>query len=160
MRLRGRKAAKVLKALIDKQRLTIELPPPYSAQQVRLVEWYKHLGNVVTMGGSMMQEMTNRMTATMSAYIPLAIKIFGSPHVTLELKMQFVDTLLLTRLLYNSHTWVLKPGETKKLNSTYMRVLRRIVQDCRHGPCVHSDLQVRRSLNAPSIECFVFKKNV
>ena len=71
-----------------------------------------------------------------------------------------MTSLVLSRLLYNTQTWVRQLPAIKKINCVYMRVLRRILGDCRYGPCVFSDLEVRRQLRQPSIDCLLLRRRM
>ena len=48
----------------------------------------------------------------------------------------------------------------KKLNCVYMRVLRRIADDCKFGHCAYSDAEVRRLLCQPSLDCLLMRRRM
>eukprot|EP00973_Karenia_brevis_P002289 307810-Karenia_brevis.AAC.1 len=97
------------------------------------------------------------MKSALAAYMPLAIKIFGSPHVCDWLKQSSLWSLILSRLLSNSHIVAPTARYTKLLNTVYMRVLRRMCNHCRYGTKTIKDIDVRRKLSAPSIDCLLMR---
>ena len=75
--------------------------------------------------------------------------------------MFFCRALVLSRLLYNVVTWTMTVTALGKLNTAYMRVVRRIAGECRFSASTElSDLQVREKVNAASIDCIVFVKRL
>ena len=83
-------------------------------QFVHVVTCFKHLGGHVTADGGLGTEATYRSSSAMQAYVPLAGKIFGSPHVAAQIKQSFCDSLVLSRLLYNAQIWVPKQRDMCK----------------------------------------------
>ena len=78
-----------------------------------------------------------RASSATSAYVPLAVKLFGSNHLYLALKLNYFQSFILSKLLFNSHVRVLRAREVAFLNNLFLRVLRRIADAMRFGPgCV------------------------
>eukprot|EP00972_Heterocapsa_arctica_P011817 1731525-Heterocapsa_arctica.AAC.1 len=77
----------------------------------------------------------------MSAYSPIAVKAFGSELISTILKLSFARSLILSRLLFNVHTTVPTARDTMAYNGVYMRVLRHIAGDARHGHAEYTDIQ-------------------
>jgi len=97
----------------------------------------------------------------MSAYCPLASRIFGSQIISVWVKLHFMNSLVLSRLLHNVHTWVVHPKALGQLNNVYMRVLRRIADRLRYDEtCESSDLEVRTMLSQASIDCLLQKQRL
>ena len=76
------------------------------------------------------------------------------------MQCQFVQTLVMSRLLFKAHVWTLRHKDTVLLHRQYMRALRRIAgagwkSNETTPPITHSE--VRRRLGAPSIECLLIK---
>jgi hypothetical protein len=107
-----------------------------------------------------MYDARHRCSAALTAYVPIATRIFRSHFIGPWLKLHFMSSLVLSRLLYNTQTWVQELPAMRKINGVYMRVLRRILGDCRYGPCVFSDLEVRRQLGQPSIDCLLLRRRM
>ena len=86
------------------------------------------------------------------------MKVFGSKSVCLSLKLTFFESLVISRLLYNTQLWVIGSTSShtavRRLNTVYMQVARRIADCARYGQerC-DTDLGVRRKLSIVSIEC-------
>ena len=88
----------------------------------------------------------------------------GPPKIHLFIKLWFLESLILTRLMFNVHLWVAQPRELQKLNRAYMRVARRIAGQSLYAGRVGeqrehnlTDLQIRRQLCIPSIDCLVIR---
>ena len=97
----------------------------------------------------------------MSAYCPLASKIFGSCRINVWLKLLFMHSLVLSRLLYLVCLWGNRPKPLSLLNGVYMRCLRRIAGECRFGASgTLTDLQVRQKLVQPSLDCLVCRRRL
>eukprot|EP00973_Karenia_brevis_P032839 4533990-Karenia_brevis.AAC.1 len=91
----------------------------------------------------------------MGAYSPLAVKIFGSPHIGHHLKLIFKQALVLSTLIFNAHVRVLDGRCLSILNCVYMRVVRRIVNCCRFNSDTFCDLEVRKLARVPSLDCLI-----
>ena len=91
----------------------------------------------------------------MAAYSPLAVKLFGSPHLGHHLKLVFLQALIMSTLIFNAHVRVLDSRALSVLNAVYMRVVRRIVGQCRFDSSAVSDREVRKMAGVPSIDCLI-----
>ena len=92
----------------------------------------------------------------MTAYGPLCVKLFGAKNISASLKISFADSLVFSRLFFGTEIWC--DEVTNKsicvLNTMYMRVLRRICDECRYGQNASmSDVEVRRKIGCRSITC-------
>ena len=145
LRYRGKGATKRL----EKRRvgpdnsLAIKVPG-YDSTCITVVNKYKHLGGIIMDDGSSYCDAQAKAQSAMSAYVPLAAKIFGSPRICEPLKMSFLWSLVLSRLLFNAHVVVPTAKYMKVLNVVYMRVLRRICNECRYGEKKIRDVEVRK----------------
>ena len=108
------------------------------------------------MGGAIIEDARLKEQSALGAYMPLASKIFASPMVDVLTKFAFMWSIIMSRLLFNVHVVVPTPTYTKILNGVYMRVLRKIAGCSRYQRC-ETDLQVRRNLKMPSIECILVR---
>ena len=154
LRYRGHGGAKRLE---QKRRSdgSLGFPIPGSFSFVNIVEKYKHLGGVVCCDGNLQPEAIGRCRSATATYVPIGAKVFGSSAVNRELKCTFLWSLVLSRLLFNSHILVPTLRYVKTVNFVYMRVLRRI-GDC-SSEQRESDLAVRWRLKMPSIECILIR---
>ena len=92
----------------------------------------------------------------MKAFIPIAVKIFGSSSIGLQRKILLANSLIISRLLYNVYTWFTFCNTHRKIiNTMYMRVWRRICGAPKRAGNTTSDFTVRSALAVPSIDCAV-----
>ena len=142
-------------------KIKVPLPKPFEHILLNIVAKYKHLGSIVAMDSNDTYDAKLRSSSAMSAYCPLAAKVFGSCRINLWLKLLFMHALVLTRLLYQVCLWGNKPKPFRLLNCVYMRCLRRIAGDCRFGASdTLSDLQVRQKLVQPSLDCLISRRRL
>jgi len=150
----GCTAAREARRIGPRGEMRLLIPGSAPQASVTVVNQYKHLGSVATDSGNLFLDAKHKKANAMQAYTPLSTKIFGSPALPLPLKMQFVWSLVLSRLLYACHTVVPSVRYVKELNSVYMRVIRRVFGFVRFGPS-EPDLEVRQRAKVPSIDCLL-----
>ena len=138
--------------------VSVALPTQATAKHVKVVDKYKHLGSITAINNSDMYEIQHRCAEATAAYVPLSGKLFGSPAVGVWLKFHFMDSLIMSRLLYCVHNLTVSPKAIGKLNNVYMRVMRKISGHCRFSVSDNiSDLQVRELCAKPSIDCLLVR---
>ena len=158
IKYRGRNATRKLDARRTPEGKCIRIN---DTDRLFLVDEYKHLGGIITSDGIIMPEVNQRASSAMSCYGPLATRVFGSTAVSLTLKKHFLQSLVMSKLLYNTQTLTMTTTGLQKLNVPYMRVLRRIVGEPRYNEhCANSDLGVRRTLGMPSIDYVVLHRRL
>jgi hypothetical protein len=159
---RGKHASLEKRRLFVTNDAKIKLPANAGADHLRIVQHYKHLGSVIGPDGSSAADAPVRVRSAMTSYAPLAVKVFGTLSIARGVRIRLAHALVSTRLLYNVQTWSsLTSCMYKKLNHVYMRVLRRIAGACRFGKeCKWSDLDVRRVLHAPSLQCLITQRRL
>ena len=96
----------------------------------------------------------------MSAYSPLAVKVFGSPHLGHWLKNALFQSLVNSTLLFNAHVRVLDGRALDVLNGVYMRVVRRITGHVRFEGGGLTDHEVRKVGCFPSIDCLIQRARI
>jgi hypothetical protein len=140
----------------------IKLPAGADKPHVVVVQAYKHVGSVIAVDANFMADAEHRKSVTLNAYAPIATKIFGSPAVPLFLKMCFLQSLILSRLLFGTQSWTtLAVGAIKRINTVYMTVVRRIGNAMRFKATDNiSDYEARKAINAPSIECLLLRSRL
>ena len=113
---------------------------------VRVVNSYVHLG-------STMADVERRHNACMQSYAPIAHSVFGNCCFRVKDRVSLARSLCFSRLLYNVHVWSsLSPWAVRRLNSGYMRVLRRIAGQPKHKAQVSG--QTRKSACASTCQRF------
>ena len=129
---------------------------------LRIVRCYKHLGTYIDALGVTHGNVIERAKLALGAYSPIAMKVFGSPLISTSYKMCFLKTLVMSKQNFNVHLMIPSAKDIKKLNSTYMRGLRRIAGEMRYdnNDKGKSDLQVRWQMGAPSIDCILLTARV
>ena len=157
---RGKGATKALQARRTQSgKIAIRIPDAprnSSLGMLHVVNVFKHLGGHITVDGGVGPELSYRSSSAMHACAPLAGRVFGSHKIGVNAKHDFADSLIISRLCFNSHTWTIKDKGLAKLNSTYMRVYRRIHGHCRYKANDNiADLAVRRIGGIPSIDCLL-----
>ena len=125
--------------------------------RLHIVRRYKHLGGYVQSEGGLLSEARWRAQQAMAAYAPMAYRVFGCPAVCLWLRYLLLQSMILSRLLYMVHTLVPTPKFVQVIQSVYMRVLRRMHDQCSYQRTEESDLELRRRIQQPSIDCLMMR---
>jgi hypothetical protein len=152
LQYRGKNATSHLDSRRYNGKLMIPVPNSSNAF-VNVVMSYKHLGCVTSLSSSDTGDAKHKASSAMQAYSPLAVKLFGSPEIPAGMKLSFMQSLVLSRLLFNAHVIVPSAAFLNNVNAVYMRVLRRITGDMRFSEDTVSDIEVRRKVGMPSIDC-------
>ena len=157
---RGKHAAEHMREKCCEDSFVFPLPPNASASHVSIVKTYKYLGSYVSSNCSLFDDAVHRVSLALNAYAPIAARVFGSKSASLRVKLLFFASLVCSRLFCNTELYVFGGSSSiatlRKLNTAYMRVLRRIAGEMRFGQCV-KDIEVRESLNVCSIDCHLRK---
>jgi hypothetical protein len=123
---------------------------------LRVVESYKHLGTRVDNSGMNVGNILSHCRNALSAFAPLALKVYGSELIAVQYRLLFFLTLVISRLLFNLYIIRLKPRDIKRLNSVMMRGFRRILGDMRFSSDTEfTDIEVRRKLGVKSIDAYL-----
>ena len=164
--LRGKHAEPQKQKLLKRDgEVVIPLPPDCGHPWLRVVRRYVHLGSGLDGSCGPGPDVQIRTTSAMSAFTPIAKKVFGNPWVARSVRLRLLSSLILSRLLYNVATWsVLPQAAYNKLNSVYMRVLRRIADCTKYSAeSAHtsgSDAYVRTLLGVPSLQCLILQRRL
>ena len=95
--------------------------------RVRIVRVYRHLGARVGPTSNLNPEVANRISSASSVYRPLSSRVFGAQWASSAVRLSLADSLHTSRLLFNSEVWPpLSPAAGRRLQASYMKVLRRI----------------------------------
>ena len=165
---RGTNAAKFMDEKCANGAATFGLLGKASASHVCIVEKYKYSGSIVSVTGSYYNDAVHRVSVALNAFAPIAVRVFGARSVSIQVKLMFFESLVCSRLFYNTELYVFTCSSSinalRKLNSVYMRVVRRIAGEMRHGQKIcmkdthteyqeetHWDKEYSR-LEAPSVQ--------
>ena len=97
----------------------------------------------------------------MAAYSPIAIRVFGAPHIRLALKLFFVTSFVLSRCNFNIHIFDPEPFLIKRLNRVHLRVVRRIANKINGvNECLCTNQEARRIIGVPSIDCILTRARI
>ena len=108
------------------------------------------------MSGSLVPEARHRSSSALSAFIPLASKVFGSAAIARGTKVRLGTSIIVSKLLFGVHVWSTFSGSARRaLNKVYMKLWRRIAGDPNFGSAKFSDLRVRQLLRIDSLDCAV-----
>ena len=144
----------------DAGNIAIRLPCAAGRDELHVVDRYRHLGGIVSISGTLLPEAHQRASSAMAAYSPLAKRVFGATEIHVSLRLLFATMLVVSRLAFNVHTWVVTVPALRVINGPYMRVLRRIAGAMRFGPGAPSDYAVREQLQQPSIDCLIMRRRL
>ena len=109
LRYRGKHASEAFEHRRLDGKLAVKLPASRGNQVLHVVDAYKHLGGHVTITSNLVPDAKHKASNAMSAYCPLATRVFGSRILSVWTKLHFMCSLILSRLLQNVHTWVMNP---------------------------------------------------
>ena len=93
------------------------------------VKTFKYLGSIfkydqLSTGD---EEMTNRMNLAQNKFAAMK-NLFTNHHIHLPIRLQFFNSFIRSRLTYSCQTWTLTKTQLTKINSTYCRLLRRMIK--------------------------------
>ncbi|DBA66319.1 TPA: hypothetical protein ACH3X2_14336 [Trebouxia sp. C0005] len=95
--------------------------------QLEVVSQFKYLGSVFTSDCTLDAKMTHRVTAANSAFQQLRrVNIWSSRALTLSVKMQFFQCIVMSVLLYSGEKWTVVKQHISPLAVSQMNCLRRI----------------------------------
>ena len=104
----------------------LAIPVPGCDQHVRVVAKCAHLGSVLTPCGNDVPLARARAKASMEAYGPLSLRVFGALHLPQAIRLQLLSVLVYTRLLFNIHIVDLSINALRIVGRTYNRAMRRV----------------------------------
>ena len=154
IRFRGSGSQVVLERRRVDGKVSIPIPGNPSAC-LTIVDQYKHLGCITSLNATSIADARLKERNALNAYVPLATSIFASKHVFYWVKLLLMDSLVLTKLLFNTHVVVPSRQYTKRLSNIYMRVLRCIFGEPRFQRTEHTDFAIRQLMQRPSVDCLL-----
>ena len=154
LRMRGKGAREVYAETVATHNGTQVVVLPGGAGLLNVVSTYKHVGTTVREDGSMAAEVGKRCSEALAIYCPLASSLFGCTSVSPSVRLHLAESLVFSRMCFNSCVWQeLTPAQERRMNNTYMRVLRRIHGSSKgSGGWTTSDATVLEQLGMPSLE--------
>ena len=110
---------------------------------LQIVKRYKHLGSFIQENESLDADALHKSRAALCAYSPLAYRVFGSDARCAWLKFQLMNSLIISRLLNGAHVVCPNTSYIRRLQSVYMRVLRRMYGESSFERTCHTDRETR-----------------
>lgn len=96
--------------------------------RVRAVASYKHLGVRFQMDSDLDHELQCRLGQARTAFHEVRRPIFGNRHISCQARLQLLQSLIFSKLMYGAGTWYEVPRRgIQKLESAVMRYYRSIV---------------------------------
>ena len=142
----------------------VQLDPSCGCASLRIVSNYKHLGCKFGADCKAGPDTEHRVSTAMSSYCPLSQKVFAATEISRQVRMRLFFSLVVSRLTYCVHTWSsLSRPAYKRLNSVYMRGLRRIAGKSRfnkESAKLATDKEVRQELGAMSLQCLLVRRRL
>ena len=126
---RGRKAPAVRSQTFvnDKGQIGIEIPQDGNAR-LHLVGQYVHLGTCFGQGLHFGGEINRRIGAATTTFRQLAKPLFANRRISIPTRLQLLEALVCSKLMYNSGVWPQLTGrQHQKLEHTIIGWQRRII---------------------------------
>ena len=94
--------------------------------EIEVVQDFTYLGSSISNSSDMTKELNCRTGKAATAFNQLS-KIWNSKKISLNLKLRFYNSNVLSTLLYGCETWHLKTSQEKKLGTFDLKCLRKIL---------------------------------
>ena len=135
---------------------SLSIPVPNSSVMLRIVPEYAHLGSFIRATSESWKLVSHHVSAALTAYAPIAKKVFGSALIPVAYRIMFCHSLIMSRLTFNLHIAILGPRLLKRAASVYHRVLRQICYEQRvSADEIISNSAVRHKLGVVSIDALL-----
>jgi hypothetical protein len=106
--LRGEGKKRILQeTAVSGNSIAVHLPDPHLSLQLPVVLSYKHLGTWVQNDAKPLRAIRSRISAAKQAWAPLVRPFLSKKGILLRTKLQVFESLVLSRFLFNAHTWSL-----------------------------------------------------
>ncbi|TWW62323.1 hypothetical protein D4764_04G0009700 [Takifugu flavidus] len=106
-----------------------ENPPSITINNYTLeaINTFTYLGSTITENLSLDVELSRRIGKAASTFRKLTERVWDNGKLTTHTKVQVYRACVISTLLYGSETWTLYSHQERRLNSFYLRCLRRIL---------------------------------
>ena len=133
---------------------SLNIPVPQCDMRINVVDRYRHLGTIVMANCNDVPNARLRAKSAKEAYGSLALRNFGSGHISAPLKLSLYMSLVESRNSFSMHIAPPSFNALRIVASVYNRALRRIAGTPRFERDEHalSNLEVRRTLKVPSYD--------
>eukprot|EP00438_Fugacium_kawagutii_P025384 Skav223571 [mRNA] locus=scaffold34:470903:474406:- [translate_table: standard] len=149
MMLKGAGAPQLRDELLFDSFGVLSLP---TGVQLRIVSGYQHLGIAFAQKAAIEVEVRERIKKATAAYRQLSRPLFGNRRLSICLRLQLLESLVLPVLFYASGTWTLLPPSLfKQLDGVIVKWQRRIAGDGFWRDAQTSDEAFRAKWSLPSL---------
>ena len=91
---------------------------------MKTVEEFTHLGSVMASNGKFTKDIERRRAAVTRAFVMLRCRLWGRREVSLDVKMNIFNAVVLPVLLYGTTAWALTMIEERRLDAFEIGILR------------------------------------
>ena len=107
----------------------IPMPPPIriNEQELEVVNQFQYLGSTTTDSLSLDTEISKRIGKAATILAKLTKQVWDNKQLTIITKVKVYQTCVISTLLYGSESWATYTHQERKLQTFYMRCLRRIL---------------------------------
>ena len=107
---------------------TMELPAiTIDDYELNVVEQFTYLGSTITDNLSLDTEIDKKIGKAATTPAHLTSRVWTNPKLTVKTKMVVYNTCVVSTLMYGSETWTIYARQEKRLNSFYLRSIRRML---------------------------------
>jgi hypothetical protein len=122
---------------------------------LKKVSEFKYLGNIISWNGKIESAMEHRCSKA-SQILGQLSPILKHKHVNIDTKRTLYNTISIPTLCYQCQTWTLTAKEKRKITTTEMRCLRRILNITRRDR-IRND-EIRRRVGVTSALAYITKQ--
>ena len=116
-------------------------------QQLKQTDNFVYLGGNINSGAGLSEDIKRRINLAQGIMQALT-NLWSTPIVSKTTKVQVYETLVLSVLLYNSETWVVKEEDKRRLLTFEMSCLRRIEGVTRRDRIRNEEIRTRLKVQA------------
>ena len=125
---------------------------------LKIVGEFTYLGSTLSRDGDLDIEIQQRVAKASSAFGRLRARLWNNHHVTIKIKCQIYQAVILTALLYGTESWAIKQKHVKRLHAIQMRHLRSIM-GLRWTDKV-TNIEILKRAGLPSMENQLTRRNL
>ena len=127
----------------EEQTATIHL----NEHPLKQVKSFKYLGSIISSNGRSEDEIENRCNKA-NQLIGQMAPILKNKHVSITTKKALYNTIFLPTLCYQCQTWTMTEKEKRKITTTEMRFLRRILNVSRRDKIRNEEIRTKVGVKA------------
>ena len=123
-----------------------------SGQVFRCVPSYEHLGTIYTADGTGAAEVAHRVARAQHAHHEVCKSILRNRHLAVSTRLRLLEGLVVPVLFHGAGAWsLLNSRQLQRLQSTYLKWVRGIVQNGFWAPAMQTDTHLLMVWRLPSV---------